>query len=204
MRHLEVRDLCCERGSSRLFENLGFALEAGQALVVVGSNGSGKTSLLRILAGLSRPAAGAVLWWGGPGSGEPAADRGDFVYLGHTVPLRDELSVLENLELQLAFDALRLQRAVLFEALASAGLLERRDLPARHLSLGQRRRMGLARVALSQRALWLLDEPGTGLDDAGVRWLESLLADHLGQGGSAVLTSHQTLRLPPSALTLAL
>jgi heme exporter protein A len=93
---------------------------------------------------------------------------------------------------------------VLFEALASAGLLERRDLPARHLSLGQRRRMGLARVALSQRALWLLDEPGTGLDDAGVRWLESLLADHLGQGGSAVLTSHQTLRLPPSALTLAL
>jgi heme exporter protein A len=187
---LEVTALRCERGAAVLFDGIAFAVEAGEALMVLGPNGSGKTSLLRILAGLARPAAGRVTWQG------EALRRTQLLYLGHTVPLKDELSVLENLELALAFDGVASDRAELFLALGQVGLLERRDLPARHLSMGQRRRLGLARVRRAARRLWLLDEPTTGLDHAGIALLEASLAEHLEGGGLAVLTSHQALRLP--------
>jgi heme exporter protein A len=118
--------------------------------------------------------------------------------------LKEELTVAENLAHQLALDGLAVPREGLLAALAQFGLLERRDVPARHLSLGQRRRLGLARVSRAQRTLWLLDEPATGLDAIGVSLLEGLLAEHLGQGGMAVLTSHQSIDLPPPIHSLTL
>jgi heme exporter protein A len=201
---LEARALICKRGDATLFSGLSFVLPAGHALLVRGANGSGKTSLLRILAGLATAHAGELVWQGVPLKPLHPVLRAQTVYLGHHAPLKDDLSVLENLDFALRLDGVAADREQLLAGLGEVGLATRRMLPARQLSQGQRRRIGLARLKLNRRKLWLLDEPLTALDSAGIALFQERLDAHLAQGGLAVVTTHQDLGARPSHRELVL
>ena len=195
--------LSCERGGLRLFAGLGFALQAGALLRVRGANGSGKSTLLRTLAGLTRPSAGVVRW-----RGDPIGDdyRKEMLFLGHAAAIKDELTVLENLEFSCRMSALETPPGKIKNALEHLGIGRLADLPARYLSQGQRKRAALARLALSQGvALWLLDEPFAALDDEALAAVSGLCAAHLAAGGMLVLTSHQDYAIAaPDAREIAL
>ena len=189
---LELRDLQCVRGSRLLFSDVSAAVPAGKMLRVQGENGSGKTSLLRMVCGLATPDRGEVLWQ----DQRIARLREEFnlqlVYLGHAPALKDDLSALENLQASGGLAGLACSESEAASALAQAGLRGRERLPARVLSQGQRKRAGLARLALSAAsALWVLDEPFNALDEAACVWLQGLISAQLGCGGVVVLTSHQ-------------
>ena len=192
---LAVHDLACERGERLLFRNLDFALGEGEALLVRGGNGRGKTSLLRILCGLSAPAAGEVRWRGEPIARAHERYGRDMAYVGHANGIKDDLTPLENLRLAAALGGRTLGEGAAQAALAQVGLARCVDLPARVLSFGQRRRVALAGLATAGALLWILDEPLTGLDVDGVAMVESLIRDHVAAGGLAVMTTHQPLRL---------
>lgn len=187
---LEARDLACIRGDRAVFAGLSFALPRGAALLLTGANGAGKSTLLRLLAGLLPPAEGAVLWRGADTAAEPEAHAARLRYLSHQDALKPALTVAENL----AFFA-RLHGGEVLPALTALGLDALADLPARVLSSGQRRRLALARLALAPAALWLLDEPTTGLDAASVERLRPLLAAHRAAGGIIVAATHIPLPL---------
>jgi len=187
---LEARDLACLRGDRAVFAGLSFALAAGDALLLTGANGAGKSTLLRILAGLLRPAEGAVTWQGDDIAADPAAHAGRMRYLSHQDALKPALSVSENLD----FFA-RLHGGAVAPALAALALTPLADLPARVLSSGQKRRLALARLALAPVPLWLLDEPTTGVDAASVERLRPLLAAHRAAGGMVVAATHIPLPL---------
>lgn len=189
---LELRDLQCVRGVRVLFSGVSAVVRAGQMLRVQGENGSGKTSLLRMVCGLSTPEHGEVLWQGQ----RIARLRDEFnlqlVYLGHAPALKDDLSALENLQASGGLAGLACSEHEAATALAQAGLRGRERLPARVLSQGQRKRVGIARLALSAAcALWVLDEPFNALDESACGWLQGLISAQLGRGGVVVLTSHQ-------------
>jgi heme exporter protein A len=194
---LEARGLGCSRGPATLFRDLSFDLAPGEWLAVRGPNGSGKTTLLRCVAGLTRADHGEVLW-----DGEPARAaerfRASLVYAGHLPGIKDDLSAEENVHCALALRGVAAPRAAVREALADVGLEKRRRLPARRLSAGQRRRIGLARLILDPAAFWALDEPLTALDDDGRRLFERLLGRHLAAGGLALLATHDDLAPAPS------
>lgn len=198
---LKAARLTCQRGDAVLFRELGFELAAGEALLVRGANGSGKTSLLRIVAGVAAPLEGEIVW---RDSNDRAARQRETAYQGHTAPLKDELTVTENLAFALALDGAPAERPALLETIKAVGLAARRNLPVRHLSQGQRRRVGLARLMLARRPLWLLDEPATALDAAGLALFCEVLDRHLSEGGLALLSTHQSLPLsrPVRELTL--
>jgi len=192
---LETTGLACERGGLRLFSDLGFSVAPGGLLRVRGANGSGKTTLLRALAGLTRPSAGRVRW-----RGEAIADdyRREMLFVGHAAAVKDELTVLENL--QFAVRLSELKNADCKSALEQLGIARLADLPARYLSQGQRRRAALARLALSSGVpLWLLDEPFAALDAEGIAQVSALCAAHLAGGGLLVLTSHQDVPIASAA-----
>ncbi len=194
---LAAEDLVCIRGERCLFEGLSFALGAGEALLVTGANGSGKSSLLRLVAGLLRPAAGSILWAGEPVARDPDAHHGRLAYIGHHDAVKPVLSLAENLAFWSRF-AGRGDEAVA-PALAHFGLSALADLPARMLSAGQRRRLALARLATSAAALWLLDEPTVGLDAAAIAMLEEAIAAQRAAGGLVILATHVALALPGAA-----
>lgn len=200
---LETTSLACERGGLRLFSDLGFALQSGGLLRVRGANGSGKTTLLRTLAGLTRPAAGEVRWRGNA-IGEEY--RREMLFLGHAAAVKDELTVLENLEFSSRISCLEISASNMKDALESLGIARLADLPARYLSQGQRKRAALARLALSSGvALWLLDEPFAALDDEAISRVSALCAAHLAAGGMLVLTSHQDIPIAaPDARSIEL
>ncbi|MCC7548999.1 MAG: cytochrome c biogenesis heme-transporting ATPase CcmA [Burkholderiales bacterium] len=193
---LEAVGLACMRGQRRLFGDLNFRVPPGEALWVSGPNGSGKTSLLRMLCTLLAPEAGEVRWRGRPVRSLGEAYRAELVYLGHAPAVKDDLSGLENLRFALAQEGRRVSEAALVDALRSFGLAGREDLPARVLSQGQRRRVSLARLLFcGDRPLWILDEPLTALDAQAVELVRALISGHLGRDGLVVLTSHQEVDL---------
>jgi heme exporter protein A len=196
---LELRRLGCSRGSRRLFSAIDLTLVGGELLRVLGANGAGKTSLLRILCGLTAPNEGEVIWQGRSLSAQRDDFHRDLIYLGHAAALKDDLTALENLIAASVMSGHRLERALALQALADAGLRTREHLPARSLSQGQRRRVNLARLVHGRSArLWVLDEPFNALDTAASEWLAALVAAHLTQGGVVVLTSHQPVALDAS------
>jgi heme exporter protein A len=193
---LEVHELAARRGYTRLFAGLNFAVEPGHALVVTGANGTGKTTLLRMLAGLSAPESGEIRWQGNPVEPFDADLRAATAFAGHHPALKDELTAEENLASLVEVAGDQPGRDAIRGALASVALDRQRTLPARVLSQGQRRRIGLARLTLVRRPLWILDEPVTALDAAGAALLASLVAGHLESGGLAVAATHTSLGLP--------
>ncbi len=194
---LEGRALSCRRGRRLLFEGLDIALPPGSITWLRGTNGSGKTSLMRMLAGLSAPEAGVVLWNGQPLRAAGRAARLGLVYIGHANALKDDLT----LEEALAFLARLSEHAEPEKAAAAAlqrlGLGTRRQAAVRTLSQGQRRRGALARLALDETPrTWILDEPYDALDSDSTRLLSALITDHAARGGAVLLTSHQDVTLP--------
>lgn len=192
---LEAINLDCVRGERRLFHNLSFQLKAGECLLVRGENGSGKTSLLRMLVGLTPPAAGAVHWQGSPIKKLGDEYRRQLLYCGHPLGLKDALSATENLISSVALADESVTQDGVHEALRQAGLQGREHLSVRALSQGQKRRVNLARLLLQRRALWVLDEPLTALDTQASLWVVRVIDQHLSNGGIVVLTTHQDIGL---------
>ena len=189
---LNAQGLACTRGNQRLFNDINLHLTAGQWLYVQGENGAGKTSLLRILAGLTLPTEGEVLWQNSPIGKQRSQYHQDLLYIGHQAGLKEDLTLTENLRAQLAIDGVPVSDAAIREALTRMGLGKRQHLPARVLSAGQKRRGLLARALLRPAKLWILDEPFNALDVQAIAQVQDLLKTHLAQGGLLVLTSHQT------------
>ncbi len=188
---LSGRDLACLRGERMVFEGLGFDLAPGGALVLTGPNGSGKTSFLRLVAGLLRPAAGSLAWRGRPVGDDPDALRAELHYVGHLDAVKPLLTVSENL----AFWARMRGGGPVTKALAGFGLTALADVPARFLSSGQRRRVALARLLAAPAALWLLDEPTVGLDSESIEALTTAMAEQRDGGGMVIAATHATLAL---------
>jgi len=193
---LTAHGLSCIRGERRLFAGIDLAVGPGEWLHVQGENGTGKTSLLRILAGLSPPAEGEIRWRGEPTVSLAEDFRKELLFLGHHGAVKEELTPFENLTLAAQIDDATLDEASTLKALARFGLRGREDLPVRCLSAGQKRRVLLARLSVRKATLWILDEPFTALDVKAVQMLSGLIVDHVSKGGMAILTSHQSISLP--------
>lgn len=184
---LSVTQLACRRGDRILFKGLDLDVHAGQVVWLRGANGRGKTSLLRLLAGLSTPEAGQVQWGSSPRQ---------LVYIAHANALKEDLTVLESLRFLARLHGREEGDAQLVNALQGFGMASRRDAPVRTLSQGQRRRVALSRLAIdTQPSVWILDEPFDSLDTEGIATLNALITRHAQRGGSVVLTSHQALTL---------
>lgn len=195
---LWATELACERSDRLLFADLNLEVGAGEALQVHGPNGSGKTSLLRILCGLALPAAGEVRWRGVDIFADPIRYRGEILYVGHHNGVKLELTCVENLKVAQALTD-RPSEVSPRDALERFGLAGFEDAPARALSAGQRRRIALARLLTNRARIWVLDEPFTALDRSGVRLMESMIRDQLGRGGLVIFTTHQPVRLAGGA-----
>lgn len=191
---LEVSALCCQRGERDVFRDVTFTVAAGEWVQVRGENGAGKTTLLKALTGLLRPTAGTVTWKGQPID----ADRDEFhralCYLGHANGIKDDLDASENLHAACAVAGAPSNQEI-EKALRTLGLDPWNKTPVRTLSQGQKRRVALARLALVDAKLWILDEPFAALDPGAVTSVTSLMDRHLDQGGALVLTSHQPATL---------
>ena len=189
---LEVTDLTCVRGDRPLFTHLDFVCTAGELWHVRGPNGCGKTTLLRTLCGLSRPEHGAIRWRGTAIDDERERYLGELRYVGHHDGVQGDLTPAENLRHYAALHADAAALAAIPATLAALRLAAD-AAPAKFLSQGQRRRLGLARLFLSPRPLWILDEPFTSLDTDSIAQIVDAIGAHCARGGSAILTSHQPL-----------
>ena len=194
---LEASALACERDWRMLFENLELRVTAGDMLQISGPNGSGKTSLLRLLSGLMQPTSGDVLFDGQPLGQQKAQLAHNLLWIGHAAGIKDLLTAVENLTWLCALHTGADTQAI-WQALDAVGLRGFEDVPCHTLSAGQKRRVALARLYLPGPALWILDEPFTALDKQGVTQLEQHLAEHCERGGAVVLTTHHTLSRVPA------
>lgn len=197
---LEVVNLRCVRGDRLLFSNINFSLSPGNVVQLTGANGSGKTSLLRIICGLLTPVEGEVRWQGTNirSLGEDYSKL--LSYVGHRNGVKEELNPVENLRISNGLAGVSITPEVAKTALVKIGLGGREKLPARLLSEGQQRRLALARLLTSQTKFWVLDEVLTSLDRAAVALIRSLIGEHLQNGGMAIIATHQDLELSAGSL----
>lgn len=188
---LKADALSCIRDDRVLFEDLSFVVEASQVLLLEGQNGSGKTSLLRILCGFREPDAGEIYWCGQLLDNQYYAQM---MYVGHQDGVKNELTVRENLLMSLALGSA--SQLSIEQALEKVYLHGFDDMLVQSLSAGQKRRLSLARLLITDNKLWILDEPFTSLDKQGIVVVEALMVEHVTQGGLIVLTSHHEVKLP--------
>ncbi len=192
---LEVNNIECVKGYEALFSGFNLRIKPAQIVQISGENGVGKTSLLRIISGLSYPAQGDVLWEGESIYKQPTPFQIQLAYLGHLNALKSGLTALENLKMQQSMLSVA-NRFSPEDALSQTGLNGYEHITTYQLSAGQKRRVAIARLLLSSAKLWILDEPITALDKAGAKVFESMIEKHIQQGGMAIVTSHQTLHFP--------
>ena len=187
-------NLACRRGERLVFTELDCRLMPGGALVLIGANGSGKSSLLRLLATLLAPAAGRLVWGGEPVTSDPASYRAALHYVGHLDAIKPALMVREMLGFWAAMRGIA--HPALDQALDAFGISALADWPCRWLSAGQRRKLALARLVAAPAPIWLLDEPSTALDRDGEARLEAAIAAHRAAGGRVAVATHQPLDIP--------
>lgn len=192
---LAALGMSCARGAKPLFADVDVRVPRGMAGVLLGPNGSGKSTLLRALAGLNEPVAGEVHWGGERAALKSAAWRTLLCYAGHKSGHKDDLSVSENLELACALERIDADEQAQQAALERVGLARRRTLQVKRLSQGQKQRLTLARLTLSRRPLWLLDEPTAALDTDARVLFGAILCEHLARGGTAVVATHDAIEL---------
>lgn len=190
---LSANELCLVRGDRCLFQNLDFVLNPGELLYVEGTNGSGKTSLLRAVAGLLDLESGVVKWKGQPVVRHPQQFRASLVWFGHRTGFKADLTAEQNLRFEAGLRAFRSDDFA--GVLARVGVATRFSLPVRSLSAGQQRRVGLARMILAGAPLWMMDEPFTNLDTDGQSLVRELVSEHLAAGGICVMASHQVISI---------
>jgi len=194
----EALNLSCVRDERTLFSGLSFTIEPGEMLQIEGRNGAGKTSLLRILAGLSSPDAGEVRWQGVNTRRQRDVFHQQLLYLGHQPGIKSVLTAFENLAFYLSVNRQSVKGKAdadaIYQALENVGLLGYEDVTVAQMSAGQQRRVALARLWLSDAPLWILDEPLTAIDKEGVATLIALFEQHTQQGGMVLLTTHQDLQ----------
>lgn len=188
---LSVANLECARGDRRLFTDLAFTLEPNTLLHVHGPNGSGKTTLLRTVCGLVLPVSGEIAWNGTNIRKLKEDYLKEVFYLGHHNALKDEMDALENLQVSTRLAGHPASEANIIKALRRMGLKGREELPTKVLSQGQKRRVALARLLLTNASLWILDEPFTALDVTAVKLLAEVIAEHIAKTGMVILTTHQ-------------
>mgnify|MGYP001819381732 CR=1 FL=1 len=187
----EASNLELWRGERRLFTRLEFATGSGELLHITGANGTGKTSLLRVICGLTLPETGEVRWRGRPVGRQRSDFHAELTYVGHRESLKADLSAVENLSFELGLRR-DLADAEMQHALDVVGLSRATHVPVRSLSAGQKRRVALARCLLTRAPLWILDEPYTNLDVAGRELVDQLMTQHLETGGQVLLVAHQS------------
>lgn len=195
-RLLTAHDLECTRDDRLLFSGLSIGLAKGEVLQIEGSNGSGKTSLLRILCGLRQPDEGNVMWRGEDITGSREDYYANMVYIGHLTCIKADLTVHENICALLDTRSQSVSRGLIEGVLDKVGLAGFDDVPGKALSSGQKRRVLLAFLLLTKAQLWVLDEPLTALDVQGVELVESMIVGHRENGGSVIFTTHHGMQLP--------
>lgn len=194
----------CSRDDRLLFSGLNFELKSGQVLQIEGANGSGKTSLLRILCGLRTADAGQVQWQGVNIKKAREDYYSQMVYIGHLPCIKADLNVMENVRALLDTRSKTLSDSEIMVALEQVGLALYEDVPGKALSSGQRRRILLAFLLLANARLWILDEPLTALDVQGVELMENMLLEHRAAGGSVIFTTHHGMQLDCEMASLQL
>lgn len=202
---LLIKNLACVKGDRQLFHSLNFSLDAGEIGQITGANGIGKTSLLRIVCGLSQPDSGDLFWRNKAITDNYEEFCRELIFIGHKPGVNNHLTAYENLKYWCELQCLKLSQKRLDEALIKVGLYGREDIPAVSLSAGQQRRIALARLVLSDAVFWILDEPFTAIDAKGISVMQQWFAEHLQNGGMILLTSHQAIDsnlLSPKILAL--
>lgn len=191
---LEVSQLTAIRDERILFESLSFTINSGELVQIEGRNGTGKTTLLRIVTGLGDRDSGEIFWNGENIESNRDGYHQDLLFLGHQTGVKRELTAYENLRFYLNIHSRKpVDKETIYSALVKVGLVGREDVPVAQLSAGQQRRVALARLWLSDHKLWILDEPLTAIDKQGVKVLESLFLSHAEDGGIVILTTHQDM-----------
>ncbi|OOZ39044.1 heme ABC transporter ATP-binding protein CcmA [Solemya pervernicosa gill symbiont] len=191
----EAHALECTRDDRVLFSDLDFTLKSGQAMLIEGPNGSGKTTLLRTLCGLISPSNGEIHWCGESIRSLAEEYTREVTYIGHHAGIKEDLTGIENLRISCVLDGFEISEKQAWDTLEKMGLAGHEDLPTKVLSAGQKRRVALARLLVTEAKLWILDEPFTALDKAAVAFLLDVIRKHVDGGGIVMLTTHQDVEM---------